>query len=276
MTDVILNAGTITGASLANAGRRHHHQQPDRQQQWDDDPGGGWFHADHQCRQFPDGAASAGRSRDRHQHRQRREPFHGQRPARPGGQPELHQRLRQPVHRERHVHHRQRHDGQRADADTFQHRAGRPTLNTAIGDGALGGKLALTVNNSGAGVTTLGGADTYSGSTTVSAGTLDLSNGLALQNSTLTTGGTGIVFDQSVGSSAFTFGSLAGSGNLALASNAICPRRRRADDWEQQLLQHLQRHPERRGQPDQDRDRYGNARRRRIPTPAARRSTRAP
>ncbi len=75
----------------------------------------------------------------------------------------------------------------------------------------------------GSGTTTLTAANTFSGATNVSAGSLNLSNALALQNSTLATGGTGIIFDASVGSHAFTVGGLAGSGNLALADNAGSP-----------------------------------------------------
>jgi len=52
---------------------------------------------------------------------------------------------------------------------------------------------------------------------------LDLANSLALQNSTLTTGGTGLVFDQSVSDHAFTFGGLSGSTNLALTDNGGNP-----------------------------------------------------
>jgi len=44
-----------------------------------------------------------------------------------------------------------------------------------------------------------------------------------LQDSTVITGGTGIVFDSSVGSHAFTFGGLSGSANLALQDNAGTP-----------------------------------------------------
>ncbi len=54
-------------------------------------------------------------------------------------------------------------------------------------------------------------------------GTLNISSSLALQNSTLTTGGTGVVFDSSVASQAFTFGGLSGSANIALQNNAATP-----------------------------------------------------
>ena len=58
-----------------------------------------------------------------------------------------------------------------------------------------------------------------SGGTTVSAGTLDLSNQNALQSSTLATGGAIVVFDSSVSSHAFSLGGLSGAGNLNLIDN---------------------------------------------------------
>ncbi|MFA6289193.1 MAG: autotransporter-associated beta strand repeat-containing protein [Opitutaceae bacterium] len=81
------------------------------------------------------------------------------------------------------------------------------------------------ITKAGAGVMALGaaGGGNFSGATTVSAGTLLLRNSLALQNSPLANGGTGIVFDSSVVANAFTFGGLNGSGNLALQNNAGTP-----------------------------------------------------
>jgi uncharacterized protein YhjY with autotransporter beta-barrel domain len=76
----------------------------------------------------------------------------------------------------------------------------------------------------GSGTFTITAADTFSGTTSVTGGgMLNLSNSLALQNSTLITGGTGIVFDSSVGSHAFTLGGLSGSTDLALQDNAGTP-----------------------------------------------------
>jgi autotransporter-associated beta strand protein len=80
----------------------------------------------------------------------------------------------------------------------------------------------------GAGTTTLSLANTYSGSSTVAGGTLNLSNQLAVQNSTLTMNGGSLVFDQSVVGNAFTFGGLAASASgtgydIALQNNAISP-----------------------------------------------------
>ena len=93
--------------------------------------------------------------------------------------------------------------------------AGGATL--AVG-GPVSGGFGMTL--AGGGTLTLSGTNTYSGNTSVSAGTLDLSNGLALQNSTLATGGAGIVFDTSVSSHAFTLGGLGGSASLALQDNS--------------------------------------------------------
>ena len=83
--------------------------------------------------------------------------------------------------------------------------------------GCLSGSGSLT--KIGTGTLTLTGSNTYTGTTTVNAGTLNLSHSLALQNSTLTTGGTGLVFDQSVSSHAFTLGGLNGSISLSLMDN---------------------------------------------------------
>ncbi len=75
----------------------------------------------------------------------------------------------------------------------------------------------------GAGTTTLNVANTYTGATTVSAGTLNLAHQDAVQASTLTLSGGSVVFDSTVSGNAFTTGGLAGSGNLALQNNAGSP-----------------------------------------------------
>lgn len=82
------------------------------------------------------------------------------------------------------------------------------------------GALALVVNGGAGSSLTLAGPNTHTGSTTVAGGSLVLAHRQALQNSTLTTGGTGIVFDSSVASRAFSIGGLGGSSDLALQDNA--------------------------------------------------------
>lgn len=64
---------------------------------------------------------------------------------------------------------------------------GANTLSGIVGDGANGGKLAL--GKSGAGTWVLGGANTFSGGTTLSEGTLHLNNASAIGTGLLTIGG---------------------------------------------------------------------------------------
>src|SRR5262249_32600126 len=88
--------------------------------------------------------------------------------------------------------------------------------NTTVGapNGQTTGVITLSNVVSGSGNLTkatadtaiLSAANTYTGSTAITGGTLNLSHGLALQNSTLTTAG--VAFDSSVASHAFTFGGL--------------------------------------------------------------------
>jgi autotransporter-associated beta strand protein len=88
--------------------------------------------------------------------------------------------------------------------------------------GAISGSAAtanLTVNgNGGSGTVALQGAGTFNGTAMVSAGTLDVANTGALQNSTVlyNTGGGAIEFDGSI--TAVTFGALSGTQNLSLAN----------------------------------------------------------
>ncbi len=88
--------------------------------------------------------------------------------------------------------------------------------------GVLGGIGNLI--KTGTGTLTLTGSTSFSGNTTISAGTLNLSNSAALQLSTLVvpTAGT-LVLDQSVTGHAFIVGNLSGSGNLALQNSAGTP-----------------------------------------------------
>ena len=104
--------------------------------------------------------------------------------------------------------------------------AGQPGVifSNAIGDGGNG----YGVTKTGAGVMALGGANTYTGLTTLSAGTIQLQHQAALQNSTLALSGTGgVVFDAVVAGNAFALGGLSAasaSAGLSLqnsAANAI-------------------------------------------------------
>jgi fibronectin-binding autotransporter adhesin len=96
------------------------------------------------------------------------------------------------------------------------------TTNTFAGTLRNGGTgtLALTLNGAADSALTLSRANTFTGATTVTSGSLVLAHSLALQGSTVTTGGTGIIFDSSVASHTFTFGGLGGTTNLALTDNA--------------------------------------------------------
>ncbi len=88
---------------------------------------------------------------------------------------------------------------------------------------------ASSVTMQGTGTWALGGTNTFTGATTLSAGTLDLANQNALLNSTLTMSGSGsLMFDSSVSGDAFTMGGLSasasGSGfNILLQNNAAAP-----------------------------------------------------
>jgi len=86
------------------------------------------------------------------------------------------------------------------------------TYNGTITDG-ITNKTSL-VMNSASRTQTLNGANTYSGSTTITAGTLALGNNLALQNSAIDTSGAGTVSLAS-GITTPTLGGLSGSKNLS-------------------------------------------------------------
>jgi len=94
--------------------------------------------------------------------------------------------------------------------------------------GVISGGSASSLTKSGSATLTLAGANTYSGSTTLSTGTLNLSNQNAIQNSTLTMSGGALVFDGSVTGHAFNIGGLSatssGTGyDIALQDNAGTP-----------------------------------------------------
>jgi autotransporter-associated beta strand protein len=91
----------------------------------------------------------------------------------------------------------------------------------ATQSGVISGTGALTFNN--AGTLALSAANTFSGKTRVQAGTLNLANVLALQNSTLdlATADTGTLGLTVAGTASYTVGGLSGSRNLALSGNSL-------------------------------------------------------
>ncbi|MEI8195653.1 MAG: autotransporter-associated beta strand repeat-containing protein, partial [Phycisphaerae bacterium] len=104
---------------------------------------------------------------------------------------------------------------------------GQATVSATLVDGvtatAVTTPATLLVN--GAGTLTLSAANTFSGATTLTSGTLNLSHQNALQFSTLTPNGGSLVFDSSVGGHAFTVGglvsTLSGAGyDISLQDNA--------------------------------------------------------
>jgi fibronectin-binding autotransporter adhesin len=97
---------------------------------------------------------------------------------------------------------------------------GNIVFNGVISDGGAG--YGITVN-AGSATVSLTAANTYSGVTSVTSGTLDLLHSMAVQNSTVAPVGTAaIAFDQSVGG-AFTFGGLGGTAPVALTDNGGNP-----------------------------------------------------
>ena len=92
--------------------------------------------------------------------------------------------------------------------------AGQPGVifTNTIGDGGNG----YGITKAGVGVLALGGANTYTGQTVVTAGTIQLQNQAALQYSTLSLSGTGgVIFDSVVAGNAFSVGGLAASNAAA-------------------------------------------------------------
>jgi autotransporter-associated beta strand protein len=103
--------------------------------------------------------------------------------------------------------------------------AGNTVINGVVsdiyGDPILGSAWTGAVGNLtvlGPGTVTLGAANTFSGNTLVSGGTLLLANALALQNSTFDSSGSGTL--SFGGQTAFSFGGLTGPGNIALTNSA--------------------------------------------------------
>ena len=97
----------------------------------------------------------------------------------------------------------------------FDTAAGNRTFPTALTGG-------IGLVKVGANTLTLSGASTLSGPSTVYAGSLNLSNATALQNSVLTMASGSLVFSSTAGT-AFTLGGLNGAANVALVNNATTP-----------------------------------------------------
>jgi len=96
------------------------------------------------------------------------------------------------------------------------------TISQALSNGVAANTQG-TLAKQGAGTLTLNGSNTYSGATTVSEGTLALSNLNALQNSTLNTGSSGaqLVTFSVAGSNTYNLGGLAGADALIIGNNTI-------------------------------------------------------
>ena len=95
--------------------------------------------------------------------------------------------------------------------ETVTTTAGTLTVGGVISDGSNG----YGITKAGSGTLLLNGADTYSGTTTISAGVVQLGNASAAQDSTVSVGvANGLAFSASIGS--FTIGGLAGGSNEAL------------------------------------------------------------
>jgi autotransporter-associated beta strand protein len=92
--------------------------------------------------------------------------------------------------------------------------AGSGVIGGIISDSSLG---ATSLTKTGTGTWTLNAANTYTGNTTLSGGTLILGNNLALQNSALNYTGSTLAFSGGINTP--TFGGLTGSTSLSLASN---------------------------------------------------------
>ncbi len=93
--------------------------------------------------------------------------------------------------------------------------SGTATINSVIGANVTG-----VIQNSATSKLTLGAANLYSGNTTVQAGTLELNNVNALQNSTLDAQSGNVTFLVS-GDNTYNIGGLTGSDDLAIGGNTI-------------------------------------------------------
>ena len=89
--------------------------------------------------------------------------------------------------------------------------------------GVISGSGAPGVVQAGSDTLVLSGPNTYSGNTLISSGTLALGNGLALQNSTFDTSGSGVLSFGSLGSATFAGIINGGSVNLTNAASGRWP-----------------------------------------------------
>lgn len=99
---------------------------------------------------------------------------------------------------------------------------GGDTFSGELANGTAASSLLSLIKN-GNGTQILSGANTFSGTTTVNAGTLRLNHQNALANSTLALTGGATVFGSEVAGNAFTLGGLSGTGNLAVENSAAAP-----------------------------------------------------
>ena len=115
---------------------------------------------------------------------------------------------------------------------------GNVTFNVTAGGGPIDLNVSGTLADNfgtgnlikaGNGVMVLAAANTYSGATSMSGGTLDLTNSAAIQNSTLTMTGSGtLLFDSSVSANAFTLGGLQSGKFGPRLRHRLAKRHRRA------------------------------------------------
>ncbi|MDR3404152.1 MAG: autotransporter-associated beta strand repeat-containing protein [Chthoniobacter sp.] len=100
--------------------------------------------------------------------------------------------------------------------------SGGITLNGIIGNGSGGGAVALVINNTGSGVTTLSGVNTFTGGTTISGGTVNVVNNLnlgAAANAVTLNGGTLNAINGFTNTHVVTIG--ANGGTINVNGNAV-------------------------------------------------------
>jgi autotransporter-associated beta strand protein len=112
-----------------------------------------------------------------------------------------------------------------ATATAFLDASGTLQIGGTVAGAGNAGTNNLTINGEGGtGTVELLGVGTFNGITTISNGTLEIGNALALQNSTLNyTNGGILTFDGTNGVTAATIGAIMGAKNLALANSTNGP-----------------------------------------------------